>query len=46
MSLLNEEKKNLYIKYLSMHYVENSHIAVWCPAPGCDFCIENEYYTQ
>ncbi|XP_002983678.2 probable E3 ubiquitin-protein ligase ARI8 isoform X1 [Selaginella moellendorffii] len=40
MSLVSEEDRNKYMRFLLRSYVEDNRKAKWCPAPGCEFAVE------
>ncbi|XP_024541934.1 probable E3 ubiquitin-protein ligase ARI8 [Selaginella moellendorffii] len=40
MSLVCEEDRVKYNRYLLRSFVEDNRKAKWCPAPGCDFALE------
>eukprot|EP00357_Protocruzia_adherens_P007125 CAMPEP_0114976138 /NCGR_PEP_ID=MMETSP0216-20121206/2500_1 /TAXON_ID=223996 /ORGANISM="Protocruzia adherens, Strain Boccale" /LENGTH=503 /DNA_ID=CAMNT_0002337021 /DNA_START=56 /DNA_END=1567 /DNA_ORIENTATION=- len=34
-----------YIKFLRASFVEDNKAVVWCPSPGCEFCVDNEHQS-
>eukprot|EP00331_Platyophrya_macrostoma_P012323 CAMPEP_0176424146 /NCGR_PEP_ID=MMETSP0127-20121128/10678_1 /TAXON_ID=938130 /ORGANISM="Platyophrya macrostoma, Strain WH" /LENGTH=444 /DNA_ID=CAMNT_0017805177 /DNA_START=91 /DNA_END=1425 /DNA_ORIENTATION=- len=38
---VSKSKINLYEKKLAMNYAEENKAIRWCPAPDCNYCVEN-----
>lgn len=39
-SLVSNEDRKKYMRYLLRSYVEDNRKAKWCPAPGCEYAVE------
>lgn len=40
MSLVSDDLKSKYRRYLLRSYVEDNRKTKWCPAPGCEYAVE------
>ncbi|XP_057861855.1 probable E3 ubiquitin-protein ligase ARI8 isoform X2 [Cryptomeria japonica] len=40
LSLVSDEDRIKYMRYLLRSYVEDNRKTKWCPAPGCEYAVE------
>eukprot|EP00250_Pteridium_aquilinum_P005477 c15562_g2_i1 orf=1-891(-) len=40
LSLVSDEDKRKYRRFVLRSYVEANRMAKWCPAPGCEYAVE------
>ena len=45
MKYLPQEKHSQYMKKMAIAYADNSKSLRWCPAPDCNYGVENESIT-